>query len=190
MPKHLFFFVGKPGSGKETQGRLLAEKLGYEVFMTGAKYREIIASGSFLGNRIKDHYDKGFLMPAWVSDYFFEDFVFKLPPEKGAVFEGAARDVEQAQTIEKVTNWLGRGYTVFNLEVTDDEVVRRSLARGRDAIDASESAIRNRLMEYAKSTHPAIQYFHSIRNCIEINGEQPPEKVHDEVMKAVADILK
>lgn len=188
--KHLFFFVGRPGSGKETQSRLLAEKLGYDMFSTGLKFREIIASGSQLGNKIKTDYEQGLLMPTWVADFMFENYVFNLAEDKGAVFEGSGRDKEQAETIEKVCAWLGRPYTVLNLEVSEDEVVRRSLARKRDATDSDESIIRNRLSEYARLTHPAIQYFHSIGKCVDIKGEGTPEAIHADVMAAATSALK
>lgn len=188
MPKHLYFFVGRPSSGKETQSRLLAEKLGYQMFSTGAKFREIISSGSQLGSKIKSDYEKGLLMPTWVADFMFENFLFNLPEDQGAVFEGSGRDKEQAETIEKVCAWLGRTYTVLNLEVSEDTVVARSLARARDATDADESAIRNRLSEYARLTHPAIQYFHSIGNCIDIDGEKTPDEVHAQVVAAASKI--
>jgi adenylate kinase len=184
--KHLYFFVGRPGSGKETQSRLLAEKLGYKMFSTGAVFREIIASSSQLGNKIKTDYEKGLLMPTWVADFMFENFVFNLPENEGAVFEGSGRDKEQAETIEKVCAWLGRSYTVFNLEVSEEEVVKRALARKRDKTDSDESFIRNRLSEYARLTHPAIQYFHSLGKCVDIHGELTPDEVHAEVLKNVA----
>ncbi|MBY0539456.1 nucleoside monophosphate kinase [Patescibacteria group bacterium] len=180
--KHLFFLVGKPASGKETQSRLLAEKVGFKMFSTGARFREIIASGSQLGAKIKGDYEKGLLMPAWVADYMFEDFIFNLPPEEGAVFEGSGRDREQAETIDRVCTWLGRPYTVFNLEVKDETVLARSMARGRDSIDKNEEAIKSRLSEYARLTHPAIQYFHSIGNCVDVDGEKTPEEVFSQMM--------
>ncbi len=183
-PKHLFFFVGRTASGKETQSRMLAQKLGYEIFMTGQRFRDIIASGSELGNRIKDAYEKGLLMPSWVADYMFEEFVFKLPPEKGAVFEGSGRDLEQAKVIEAVCEWLGRPYAVLNLEVSKEEVVKRSLGRARDKTDHPE-VIETRLAEYDRLTKPAIEYFRSIGKCIDVDGEQAPEKVHEDVMKIV-----
>src|SRR3989344_8783561 len=142
-PKHLFFFVGRPSSGKETQATQLAEKLGYKILMTGKRFREIIASGSQLGNRIKDTYEKGLLMPTWVADYMLEDFLFNLPAEEGAVFEGSGRDPEQAKTIEKVCEWLGRPYSIINLEVPEEEVIKRAMLRGRAAADTSE-AMKNR----------------------------------------------
>jgi adenylate kinase len=188
--KHLFFFVGRIASGKETQSRQLAEKLGYQIFMTGQRFRDIVASGSILGNRIKADYEKGLLMPSWVANYMFEEFLFNLPPEEGAIFEGSGRDVEQAKVIDEVATWLGRSYTVLNLDVSEEEVVKRSLLRGRDSTDKDESVIRMRLQEYNRLTKPAIEYFHSIGKCIDINGEQLPEEVHQEVMKKVNEVLK
>ena len=143
--KHLFFFVGRIASGKETQSKQLAEKLGYQVFMTGQRFRDIVASGSLLGNRIKADYEKGLLMPSWVANYMFEEFLFNLPPQEGAIFEGSGRDVEQAKVIDEVATWLGRSYTVLNLDVSEEEVIKRSLLRGRDSTDKDESVIRMRL---------------------------------------------
>lgn len=188
--KHLFFFVGRIASGKETQCVQLAEKLGYTVFSTGGKFREIVASGSLLGNRIKADYEKGLLMPSWVANYMLEEFLFNLAPEKGAIFEGSGRDVEQARVIDEVCTWLGRSYTVLNLDVSEEEVVKRSLLRGRDSTDKDESVIRMRLAEYNRLTKPAIEHFQQLGKCININGEQTPTEVHEEVMRKVGEILK
>jgi adenylate kinase len=184
-PKHLFFLVGRPSSGKETQSTRLAEALRYRVFMTGKRFRDIIASGSQLGMRIKSDYEKGNLMPTWVADYMLEDFIFSLPIKEGAVFEGSGRDEEQAKTIEKVCAWLGRGYTVFNLEVGEDEVVRRALARKRDATDSDESVVRNRMREYDRATAPAIVYFRSLGRLIDIDGTKTPDEVTAAIMTSV-----
>lgn len=186
--KHLFFFVGRIASGKETQCVRLAEKLGYVVFSTGGKFREIVASGSLLGNRIKTDYEKGLLMPSWVANFMLEEFLFNLPPGEGATFEGSGRDVDQAKVIDEVCTWLGRSYTVLNLDVSEEEVVKRSLLRGRDSTDKDESVIRMRLAEYNRLTKPAIEYFQSLGKCININGEQTPEQVHEEVMQKVKEL--
>jgi adenylate kinase len=188
-PNYLLFFVGRPGSGKETQSKLLAEKLGFDIFMTGGKFREIVASGSYLGERIRHIYENGLLMPSWVADYLFQDFVFNLPVEKGAVFEGSGRDIQQAKVIDEVCTFLGRPYTVLNLEVSDEEVAKRSVLRGRDKTD-DPKVVETRLAEYRKLTGPAIEHFRSIGKCIDIDGEQTPDKVHEAVMKAVEVLIK
>lgn len=188
-PQYLFFFVGRTASGKETQSRRLAEKLGWEIFMTGARFRDIIASGSQLGERIKETYEKGLLMPSWVADYMFEDFVFNLSPDKGAIFEGSGRDLQQAKVIEAVCDFLGRPYRVFNLEVSEDEVRKRSSGRARDKTDQPD-VVETRIAEYNRLTQPAIEYFRSIGKCIDIAGEQSPDKVHEDVMREVEKLLQ
>jgi len=188
-PKLFLFFVGRPGSGKETQSRLLAEKLGFEIFMTGGKFREIVASGSYLGERMRHIYENGLLMPSWVADYLFEDFAFNLPPDKGAIFEGSGRDIQQAKVIEEVCTFLGRPYAVLNLEVSEAEVTKRSMLRSRDKTD-DPKVVETRLAEYNRLTGPAIEHFRSLGKCIEIHGEEAPEKVHEEVLAEVSKLLK
>lgn len=187
-PKHLLFFVGRIASGKETQSRLLAEKLGYDMFSTGMQFRQMAASGTELGNRIKAVYEKGLLMPAWVANFMFQNYVFNLPHDKGAVFEGSGRDLDQAKVIEEVCAWLERPYSVLNLEVSEEEVIKRSLLRARDKTD-DEEVVKMRLAEYKRLTEPAIEYFRSIGKCVEINGELTPDGVHEEVMQKVSAIL-
>lgn len=184
--KKLFLFVGRTASGKETQSKLLAEKINAPVFMTGERFREIIRSGSPLGMRIKDDYDKGLLFPSWVADYMFQDFVFNLPYESAAVFEGSGRDIEQADMIEKVCAWLGRPYVVFNLEVSPETVIARSLARSRDKTDDRE-VIETRLKEYERLTAPAIARFRERGVLVDIDGEMPLEKVHEAVLSHITD---
>lgn len=154
--------------------------------MTGARFREIIASGSPLGERIKATYDSGLLMPAWVATYLFQDFLFNLPTAQSAVFEGTGRAKEEAEIFEKVAAWLGRSYTVFNLVVSPETVVARSLARRRDAAD-EEAAVRVRLAEYERLTAPAILYFRSLGRVVDIDGEQSIDTVHDEVVRHVTE---
>jgi adenylate kinase len=177
-PAPFFFFVGKPASGKETQARLLAEKVGFPIFMSGGKFRELIASGTYLGNRIQEDYEKGNLLPAWIADYLLQDFVLKLDPESGAIFEGSGRDCNQVDTIEEVTGWLRRPYQVFNLAVSDDTVVARSLGRARDVIDTDEEKIRTRLAEYDRLTQPAVEKFRALGKLVDIDGEVSPEEIH------------
>jgi len=185
-PKRLFLFVGRTASGKEKQSRKLAEKINAPVFMTGERFREIIRSGSPLGEKIKDDYEKGLLMPSWVADYMFQDFVFNLRYDKSAVFEGSGRDKKQAEVVEAVTEWLGREYVAFNLEVSPETVIARSLSRQRDATD-EEEVIKTRLAEYERLTAPAIEHFRSLGKLVDIDGENSPEEVHSEVMKHISD---
>ena len=89
--------------------------------------------------------------------------------------------------IEEVCAWLERPYAILNLDISEEEVMKRSLLRARDKTD-TEEVVKMRLAEYKRLTEPAIEYFRSIGKCIEINGELTPEGVHEEVMAAVEKI--
>ena len=180
-PKPFFFFVGKPASGKETQAKLLAKTLDYPIFMSGAKFRDLMNSGSYLGRRVKEEYETGHLLPAWIADNLFETFVLHLAPDTGAIFEGSARDAEQVETIDTVAKWLKRPYYAINLKVSDDTVVARSQARARDALDANEEKLRNRLTDYARLTEPAIDRLRELGKLIEIDGERTPHEIQEEI---------
>lgn len=168
-------------SGKETQGRLLAEKLNAPLFKTGDRFRKLIASQSSLGKKIEADYSSGKLMPAWFAVYLFQDFLFNLPNDQQAVFEGTGRAPEEAELFEKVTTWLERPYKVFNLIVSPEVVMERSHIRKRDAADDAQS-VQTRLAEYEKLTAPAIAYFHSLGKAVDIDGTQSIEDIHREVL--------
>lgn len=185
-PKRLYFMVGRIGSGKGTQAKLLADELGCAVFSTGDEFRKEIASATLLGRAMQETYDKGLFMPAWIPDFFLVRFLLGLPEDKNAVFEGSGRDLKQAETVESVAGFLGRPYTVFNFEVSEDTVVKRSLARGRtDGLDKDEATIRARLEVNRKLIEPAIEYFRSVGKLIDINGEPSVEDIHAAVMTHV-----
>lgn len=182
-PKPFFFFVGKPASGKETQARLLVEETGFPIFMSGAKFRELAGSGTYLGDRVKQTYETGALMPAWIADYLFQEFVLGLGPETGAIFEGSARDLEQVETIDEVCTWLKRPYYAFNLQISDDTAISRSMGRARDAVDTDEEKLRNRLSDYAHLTEPAIAELRRMGKLFDINGEGTLEDIRVEILK-------
>ena len=57
LPNLVFF--GIQGSGKGTQGAIVAKKFGMKIFETGGALREIIASGTTLGKKVKEIIERG-----------------------------------------------------------------------------------------------------------------------------------
>ena len=55
--------LGAPGSGKGTQGKILAERLGLPKITTGDLLRAAVKAGTPLGRDAKKYMDKGQLVP-------------------------------------------------------------------------------------------------------------------------------
>ncbi|MCL9971883.1 MAG: nucleoside monophosphate kinase [Candidatus Pacebacteria bacterium] len=174
------FFLGKPGSGKETQARLLAEKTGFTVLSTGEKFRELRERRDALGDHIRSEYDAGRLMPDWFADFLFQESVLNLSAGAGIIFEGSGRTVEQVTIIDKVLNWLGREYVFVNLDISDDEAVRRMLSRGR--LDSnSEDKVRVRLAQYQEHSVPVLEHLTAQSKLLVIPGERSVEDIHADI---------
>lgn len=184
-----FLFMGRPGCGKDTQGHLLADKINAKLFSSGEIFREIVKSGSVAGKRLQEGLHAGMLMPIWFACYLFEGALIDLKEGENIVFQGACRILPEAELFHEIHDWLARTYTVIYLDISEETMKQRVLYRketGSGRVEDGEHAIQNRINEFNTKTVPSIEFFKSKGTVISINGEQPPEKVHEEVLKALA----
>lgn len=122
-------FIAPPAAGKGTQSSYLVKKYGYVHVSTGDMLREAIASGSELGNRVKNIIDQGLL----VSDDIMIDLIKdKLTSIKGKPFilDGFPRTLNQAKALnEMFLNLNIDNYVAIYLEITKKLAMERSLGR-------------------------------------------------------------
>jgi len=184
-----FVMVGKPGSGKGVQTKLLSEAGGFKTFSTGDKFRELQKADTPLGRRIAAIMDHGSLMPYWFAAFLFQEAVIYLPETEGIVYEGAARKAPEAELFHDVMTWLERPYKAIYLDVHDDEVKSRLIKRGgiEKRADDNEETIKHRLQVYKDEVVPAVEVFKKYGTLLDINGDQPIEAVHQEILKKIAD---
>ena len=154
--------TGRPGSGKGTQGKLLAQARGWMHFSTGEQFKMLREDESVLGNKVREIYDSGALLPDWFATYLFEKAILNIGNEAGIVCEGYPRSLTQAKEFIDIVSWLGRPYKVIELDVTDDEVTQRMLKRSlveHRPDSSSEEQIRTRLAAYHAHTAPVLDFF-------------------------------
>ena len=182
-----FLMMGPPGAGKGTQAKLLAGKIGAEVYSSGNRLREMAKGHGWTAQKVKKVIDEGGLLPAWFSSHLFVEVLLGLEPADAIVFEGACRRLPEAKNFAEVAAWLGRPYAAVFLNISDAEVERRLSARraieGRDD-DASDTVI-HRIAEYEQNTRPAVDFFRTHGMFVEINGAQPIEKTHEDILRAL-----
>ena len=94
--------VGIQGSGKGTQGKLLAEKFGYKIFETGGALRAIAKEDSALGHKVKEITERGDLVPNEIVMEIVEHFFAGISSEVPVIFDGIPRSEEQRQSLENL----------------------------------------------------------------------------------------
>ena len=176
--------IGRPGSGKGTQAKILSEKLGWIRLSSGDRIKEIRDGNEPFSARVREMYDKGTLLPDWFADYLLERGLLDLESHVGVVCEGFARTENQAKHLSEIIAWMGRELRVFNLEVSEEEVRHRMLERAKteDRPDSNvESKISERLALFTRETEPALAYFRAQGLVVDVNGEQSPENVAEDI---------
>ena len=176
--------IGRPGSGKGTQAKILSKELGWIRLSSGDLIKEIRDGNEPFSARVREMYDKGTLLPDWFADYLLESGLLELDAHVGIICEGFGRTKSQAEHLSEIVAWLGRKLIVVNLEVSEEEVVRRMMERAKTEDRPDSNAvekIQERLQKFTNETSPALEYFRELGLVIDINGERSPEDVAKEI---------
>lgn len=154
---------GAPGSGKGTQSAKLIDKYGLYHISTGELLRDHIRRGTDLGKTADSFISKGQLIPDDLMIQILEDVLDnEAAGKKGIVLDGFPRTVAQAEALKELLQRRGTDlHTVIGLEVPEDELVDRMLARGRETGRADDNldTIKNRLDVYHNQTLPLKEYY-------------------------------
>lgn len=188
MNAQTILLTGRPGSGKGTQAKRLAERFGWAYFSTGDLFRDLRNTDTPIGNRVRESYDAGQLLPDWFATYLFHKTILDLPSDKGLVCDGYPRSTAQAEVFDATHAWLGRSYVVIDLEVSPGEVTARMLKRSElehRPDSASEEAIKARLAVYEEHSAPVLDFFRANGKLTVINGEVSPEEVETAILAAL-----
>ena len=177
MELNTVLMIGKPGSGKGTQSKLLSEATGWKIVSTGDLFRTMAKEDSVVGRKTAETIDKGYLMPPWFAIYLFQRAIFSASAADGLVFEGSGRKPPEAELIVETLEWLGRPFKAVHIKVTDEDIKNRlSLRKGQEG-RADDSEIEKRLEEYRTYTDPAIEVFRKSGHLIEIDGSPTPDVI-------------
>lgn len=177
--------IGRPGSGKGTQAKVLAQKLGWTHLSSGDRIKEIRDSGEPYAARVRELYDAGALLPDWFADYLLESSLLTRLNTEGIVAEGFGRTATQAAHVLEVMEWMGRAVTVVHLEVSEEEVTRRMLERAKTEDRPDSNAVEKiqaRLQKFTDDTGPALAFFREKGLVVDVDGERSPEGVTEEIV--------
>ncbi len=176
--KKLFLIIGAPGSGKTTDAELIAQKHeNITHYSTGDMFRAEVASGSELGQTIKQYTDAGNLVPI---EIVIKTIVtaLKNAPTDVIVIDGYPRSTEQMMELDK---YLANDdevqlVNVIEVVVSEQTACDRVLGRARGADDNVE-VFNNRMKVYTEPLQE-IQEFYTQKGILhKIDGEPTLEEI-------------
>lgn len=205
--------VGPQGSGKGTQARILAARLGIPHISTGDLFREKVEKRTELGMVIADILYRGDLVP--------DDIVIPLANERlaredctgGFIADGFPRNLRQVLEIKAVwrIDWVFQLWidTKTSMERLSSRLVCPACGKiygphdlpstqrvcdscGTDLVKRSDDqeaeVVIKRLEVYWKEILPVAEYYRSARNFRIIDGTGVVDSVSQQIFKAM-DIL-
>ncbi|HKN88703.1 MAG TPA: adenylate kinase [Acidimicrobiia bacterium] len=206
-------FLGPPGSGKGTQAKLLAQRLGVPAISTGDMLRDAVRRGTPLGRRAQAVMEAGELVP--------DDVVIGVVAERlakddavddGFVLDGFPRTRVQAEELQRLLGPGGLDAAVdidVPTEVVLDRISGRRVCRtcgatyhvdhppkvdwlcdkdGGDVVqreDDKPEAITRRLELYERDTRPLLDFYAGIGLLVTVDGDGDPDHVFDRILDAV-----
>ncbi|MGH3900573.1 MAG: adenylate kinase [Pseudonocardiaceae bacterium] len=171
--------VGPPGAGKGTQAAVLSAELGVPHISTGELFRAHVENKTKLGKQVKKYLDSGALVPDELTNEMVGERLTEVDCRAGFLLDGFPRTVSQAGVLAGLLRDLDCELdTVLEFDVSEDVVVQRLLARGRD--DDIEGVIRHRQQVYREQTAPLLDFYSDLLVTVPAAGS-----VHDVTGRAL-----
>lgn len=178
----MILLMGIAGSGKGTQGKMLADQQGFHLismgdvvrmYVTGAQRERMLAGGLLDDSEVIAIVDK---------------VLASLADKVEVILDGFPRTVAQAEwLLDQAQAGRFELRMALHLVASREAVKERLLGRAR--IDDKEDAIEKRFDEYERSTAPIIDWLekHNV-TVINVDAERPVEVINQELINYVTQV--
>ena len=187
--------IGRPGSGKGTQGEIFANKHNFHYLSTGELLLSEINKGSEIGKNVKSLYANGISVPDELIIRLVEEEMAKYNEHRGYIFKGFPRTLIQTYILEGMLRRMNNSISlVVYLDVPMLNCFKRLSRRAQTSdarpYDLTTDLIIGRMEEFENKINPVIKYFKSQNKLVRVSGVGSPEKVAEELDQILVKSLK
>ena len=174
--------IGPPGAGKGTQAARVAQRLGILHISTGDMFRRHVANGTELGQRVDAIMEGGGYVPDEITVAMLAERIREPDATEGYILDGFPRTPGQVEALDDLIGIEGLDVVVV-LDVDEDELTRRLLARGRK--DDAEETMSNRFAIYSAETAPLLEVYADRGITTRVDGMGDLEEITDRILDAL-----
>jgi adenylate kinase len=208
----IVILLGPSGAGKGTQAKAIVNEFNILHISTGDIFRRNIEEETEVGKKVKKYLDDGMLVPNSLTIEIVKNRISQDDCKNGFLLDGFPRTIEQADAFNVLLSEMGQKLDyVVNLDIDLELLIERTAGRrvcpncgssyhvihnkpksenicdecGGELFqrkdDVKDNVI-NRLDIYTKQTRPLIEYYTNKRVILNINGDQPIDKVKEDII--------
>jgi adenylate kinase len=210
--------IGAQGSGKGTQAAKLSHSLNVCHISSGDLFRQAFAEKTALGLQAQAYVDRGELVPDSITVAMVLERIQQPDCLDGILLDGFPRTIAQAQALDSSFERIGQhiDHAVY-LSVPRETLLERlsgryicrahqhvynintqpSVIPGRCDIDGSElyqraddkgEAVQKRLDIFFNETIQLLDYYSVQEKLVKVDGNQPIEDVHHDILQLVTNL--
>jgi adenylate kinase len=187
--KPVYIITGIPGSGKDTQAKLLAKKLNFPHLDPGTIFINIIRNKEKHWESLAAAFAQKMPVP---TEDFIEIMSQKFNEEEykdGFVLSQNTKSVEEVKLMMGVMKDLGFEIKrVFYLNISTEEAIHRAMLRLNGQFsekEPDEASVRQRIMNYDALIHDIADYYRSINLLIDIDGTKSIDEIFEKICKEI-----
>jgi adenylate kinase len=183
--------LGPQGAGKGTQAKRISSDYAIPHVSTGDMFREAIASGSELGQKVKPILDSGALVPDDLTVSLIQDRLADPDALRGFILDGFPRNQTQAEVLDQMLNSIGRRLdAVLFMDLPDEVATERMLARAEieNRPDDTPDVIAKRLATYHAETEPIVEHYRLAGSLVPLHAERTINEVYAEIQDALDEL--
>ena len=195
MQLQTVIFTGRSGAGKGMQSEHLEKYLAEHTpgtpvlhIETGEYFRKYVKESGAVWDRARKIIDLGNRQPDFLAIWMWTTaFIQNFKGNEHLVFDGAPRALPEARILDTALPFFDRvNPAVVYLKVSQEWAEERLKGRGR-ADDLKPEVVARRFAFFEKDVVPVIEHYRNnpAYRFLEINGEQTPEQVFDDVRKGL-----